>query len=263
MLSTYAPHYPSTAAPDDKKRFTDYKYRAPVYTDMTGKPDWVKKAATFKFPWPPAGSARDDQEITNYIRTLASVDRSIKAIIDKISDLGQSEKTIVIFSSDNGLLWGEHGLSDKGMPYDPSIQVPLIVKMPRAKPAINNSLIAMNLDIPATIYDLAKISEKTDGQSLVPALLGVKKQLREEILIESYGYLDWWNSFGFNAAGLGIWSGIRTDQWKFIEHPTGEKELYNLDSDPNEFVNEYNNPEYKSVRKKMENKHNSLRGIGK
>lgn len=260
LLSTYAPHAPRIYAPEDSDRFSDYVYQAPEETDMSDKPEWAKKAASYKkFPWLPSDSNYMVFEMQNQLRTLAAVDRSVNAILHKLADLDVLSQTVIIFTSDNGLLWGEHGLVDKGLPYEPAIHVPLIISLPGGKPAINNNLVAMNLDISATIFDIAGISKKTDGMSLLQILQG-KKHIpwRNEILIEADGYLKWWEQYGFMADGLGHWVGLRTKEWKYIEHPTGEKELYNLLADPDEFENLASNPEYTSIMEKLANRHREL-----
>ena len=55
------------------------------------------------------------------------------------------------------------------------------------------------------------------------------------MIIEAGGYLKWWTrAFKFSVEGLGFWTGLRTECWKYTERPTGETELYDTKTDPNE-----------------------------
>ena len=159
------------------------------------------------------------------------------------------------------MLLGEHNIADKGVPYEPAIKVPLVINIPNSEAATVNDLVAMNLDVPATILDLAGSELTTDGISLKPVLsLGIKHQ-REEALIEAGGYLSWWTKrYGFEYPGLGIWSGVRTPRWKYVEHPTGEKELYDLQRDPSELENIAKSPDTAELQRNLRRQYELLRG---
>ena len=237
MLSTYAPHAPRTPAPEDSETTYDLHQRLPLETDVSDKPRWVRRASSHIFPWSKGGpiDLRNTSQLN--AKTLAAVDRSIAALLGKLDSLGLIADTTIIFTSDNGLLSGEHNLVDKGSPYDPAIRVPLIIRAHGNRPASRSDLTAMNLDIPATIYDIAGINKKTDGVSLLPLLNNDVKGRRTEMVIEAGGYFAHWSRYGFAADGLGVWAGFRTQDWKYVEHPTGEIELYHLKLDPDEMEN--------------------------
>ena len=252
LLSTYAPHSPHVPAPEHDNQFGDIEYhgRAIDEEDISDKPLWVQQHSKHPFPWNKWNESEITTKYQDYIESTVAIDGLLDSIMHKIDTLGIDDKTVIIFTSDNGLMLREHGLFDKGQAYEESIRVPLVIKMPGENPSVSDNLVAMNLDVVATIYDIADINRDSDGISLRPLLNGKSIEGRKDILIESGGYLSWWNTFGFEADGLGTWSGLRTKNWKYIEHPTGEKELYNLAADPFEKENVINDPK-NILRKKQ------------
>ena len=95
------------------------------------------------------------------------------------NNLGVLANTLVILSSDNGYMWGEHGLWGKDKTYEESARVPLVVVMPGVAPRVETRLVTPMLDIGPTLFQLAGISRKTDGASLVPLLGGDTVSLPE------------------------------------------------------------------------------------
>ena len=81
----------------------------------------------------------------NQLRALQAVDRAVGAIVDKLEAKNKLAQTVLIFTSDNGYLWGEHGLQGKGEPYEESIRVPLVIVLPGIAPRTDDHLVAMNL----------------------------------------------------------------------------------------------------------------------
>lgn len=226
FVSTYAPHDPQTPLPEDMDLFTGYSYRGRGYkeADMSDKPAWLQQAAAMD------AGRNEDERHRNVLRSLQPVDRMVGAILDKLAALGTLDRTVIIFASDNGLAWGEHGIYDKGTPYEETIRVPLIVSVPGV-PARVESKFALLIDIAPTIYELSGIEYSADGQSLLPLIINPYAEWRKDFLIEAYGYLDW----RFNTDG--IWYGVRSGRWKFVEWNSEEIELYDLLSDPYELEN--------------------------
>jgi arylsulfatase A-like enzyme len=249
-FSVFAPHGPAIPDALDTGSYQNYLYRDRAYgeTDLSDKPDWVSNPNRFLTVKEP-----DDEFHRNQLRSLQSVDRAIGAIVDKVEEIGELDQTVFIFTSDNGYLWGEHGLSSKGMAYDESIRVPFIVSAPGVTPGENHSLIAVDLDIGATIFDMANISKPSDGQSLVPLLNDPNSPWREELVFQHWGPSE---------GAFGTWSAILTDQWKYIENARGEEELYDMSTDPYELVSEHNNPNFDFIRNELAQTLSSNRGLG-
>lgn len=226
FVSTYAPHDPETPLPEDMGLFTNYLYRGRSYgeADMSDKPAWLQAAALMD------ASRNDDERHRNILRSLQPVDRMVGAIMDRLAALGVLDKTVIIFASDNGVSWGEHGIYDKGTPYEEAIRVPLIVSVPGI-PARRETKIALLIDLAPTIYELAGVSHDADGKSLLPLLTNPATEWRTDFMIEAYGYLEW------RFPTDGIWRGVRSERWKYVEWHNGEVELYDLTNDPFELEN--------------------------
>ncbi|MBI2841359.1 MAG: sulfatase [Acidobacteria bacterium] len=213
-----APHEPATPAPGDENVFADFAYkgRSAGEGDLTDKPRYVRDLA----------KTYDATQIELFarqqIRSLQSVDRSIAAIVNAVRRKGLLEETVFIFTSDNGYLWGEHRLSGKAYPYEESIHVPLVIRMPGVTPRVEDKPVVTNVDIGATISDLAGLNRVTDGISLRPLLEDPSTAWRTEFLIQGFGDLRWSGMRGSYGGRV----------WKYVEHASGERELYDLKADP-------------------------------
>src|SRR5581483_9490814 len=100
------------------------------------------------------------------------------------------DNTLVIFTSDNGFFWGEHGRGDKRMAYEESIRVPLLMRYPKLiAPGSTRDEMALNIDIAPTLVDLAGADAPTKmhGRSLVPLLRGETSGWRTSFLSEYFG----------------------------------------------------------------------------
>ena len=183
-----------------------------------------------------------DAIVRDQARCLASVDEGVGMILEVLELTGHLENTLIVFTSDNGYLMGEHGLfDDKRWAYEESIRLPCLMRFPKLIPAgSRREQIALNIDIAPTMLDLAGVKwfEKMDGKSLVPVLQDAKAPLRESFLGEYF--------IEKVARKVPAWQSVRTDRWKYIHYPALQKmdELYDLSSDPHELENLYSNPAY-------------------
>jgi len=202
-----------------------------------------------EFRWHPSGN---DEFYRNQLRSLQAVDRAIGAIVDRVEAAGKLDNTVFIFTSDNGFNWGEHGLHEKLMPYEESIRVPLIVSLPGVTQRSEDHLVAMDLDIPATILELAGVNRPTDGASLLNLISNPASAWNDEVYLQSWGY---------RTGVFGMWASLRDDRWKFVDYPTGEQELYDLLNDPFELESQHDNPSFASIRNSMEAKLDAQKGL--
>lgn len=247
-LGYTAPHYPYGAAERHKKMFTtdaEWKpYWPPDFleADRSDKPQWLQNQKEI-----PADYAFDtDQAI---LRSMMSVDEGVGQIISLLEKRQIRDNTIIVFLSDNGMAIGEHQLIGKDCPYDECIKVPFIVDYPPLiqAPRVENKFV-LNIDIAPTIAELAgiKIPGAIDGVSMLPLLKDSSAAWRDSFFFEHYQ-----DTQSDDPSGLGMqiptfW-GIRTMQWKYVEYADGEKELYNLVSDPVEMQNIVNDPGNESI----------------
>lgn len=248
-FSTHAPHGPATPAPGDEGAFLnfDYKDRAYLEPDLTDKPTFVQDRAGLNQEMAREGALplNHSQEFPRLqLASLQAVDRAIGAIVDRIDSLGQLDNTVFVFTSDNGVLWGEHWLWTKSRPYQEAVRVPFILVVPGIEPGKDERLVAANLDIGATLYDLAGIDRATDGRSLLPLLANAKEPGRREIFFESYR-----KNTSFRALLTNRRQG--REAWKLIQHDNGESELYELKTDAFEERNLASDPAYEEIVRKL------------
>ena len=202
--------------------------------DMTDKAAWLgtqPRAATVR-----TGRAlRTYGDWTDAIRikqleALQAVDEAVRDIIVALEAIGEAEDTVVVYTSDNGLLWGEHrGWGTKGMPYEEAIRVPLVVRYPRLiRSKREEPRLIQTIDLAPTLAALAGTQPKTavDGQSFVHLMTGEPGDWRSDLLVEQ-----------MDSVAAGPFTLIRQGRWKYIEWKSGFAELYDLVDDPHELRN--------------------------
>lgn len=194
--------------------------------------------------------------IKDYLRCIKSVDESIGQLLKYLDESGLAKNTIVIYSSDQGFYLGEHGWFDKRFMYDESYRTPLIIRWPgHTKPGSINSHLVSNLDFAETFLEVAgqAIPEDMQGASLVPILKGQNpKDWRKTHYYHYYEFPGWHMVQRHEGAYDG--------RYKLMYfYDINEWELYDLKTDPKEMTNQFKNPEYTSVLKRMKQELNKLR----
>ncbi|MEM7454782.1 MAG: sulfatase [Planctomycetota bacterium] len=179
--------------------------------------------------------------VKNYLRCIKGVDESVGRITDWLEENDLSENTIVIYSSDQGFYLGDHGWYDKRWMYDESMMMPLIISWPGVtEPGSVNTDLVQNLDYAETFLDIAgaEIPETMQGHSLVPLLRGeTPDDWRESLYYHYYEYPS------VHMCPRQV--GVRTTSEKLIHYyQFDEWEYYDLNSDPDERTNLYEDPEY-------------------
>lgn len=178
--------------------------------------------------------------VKNYLRCVRGVDDSVGQLMKYLEDNGLADNTIVVYSSDQGFYLGDHGWYDKRWMYDESLKMPLIVKYPGVtQPGSLDDHLVQNLDYAETFLDIAgaAIPDDMQGQSLLPLLKGQTPQWRESIYYHYYEFPS--------VHMVTRHYGVRTDRFKLIRlYQFGQWEFYDLENDPDERVNQIDNPEY-------------------
>ena len=215
-----------------------------------GKPAWVRAArdsvvGVDGMYW---GRMPYDRFIRDYNRTILGIDENVGRLLHTLEKLGTLDSTLIIFTSDNGFLQGEHGLIDKRNMYEESIRVPMIVHCPDIVPQrLELEHIVLNTDIAPTILDAAgaSVPDTMRGVSLLPLARGRTVPWRESFLYEYF----WEEAFPQNPTVFGV----RTGRWKYLwYHGVNDKnELYDLEKDPHEMTNLIDHPDARPVRKEM------------
>ncbi len=228
-LSFRAPHHPHTPAEEDVDLYPDYLYRGRGYqeADLSDKPAWVQAQPL----WTAEEQLVADSNNRQRLQSLKAVDRAIVAVIDAVEAAGKRESTLFVLTSDNGMMFGEHRLISKGVGYEESVRIPLVMANPAFTPGTIDTLVAMPLDIPATIQSLAGLSLEGEGQDLAPWLCGEGGAGRDHVFVEAW--------FGEKVPA---WSGLITASYSYLENERGEGELYNLDIDPYQLESRHDDP---------------------
>lgn len=215
------------------------------------------------------------------LESLRAVDDGVKRIVDTLGAMGRLGNTYVLFLSDNGFFFGEHRLlGGKFLAYEPATHMPLLIRGPGIKPDSSTGELVANVDVAPTLLQLAgaEATKSVDGRSLVPYMEDPELRSRRPILFESFvetsdveaqGAIPTEGAEatgatasrgGASASASGAkatasllappkdYAGIRLGPYKYIAWPSGEKELYNLNRDPNELNSLHKVPNFFPIR---------------
>lgn len=188
--------------------------------------------------------------LRGYYAAISAMDAGVGKILDKLKDLGLEENTLVIFTADNGMNMGHHGIWGKGngtFPmnlYDTSVKVPFIARWPgKILPGVVTESMCSHYDIIQTLNELldlnATLPENLPGKSFANVLLTGENKDNHIVIFDEYG-----NS-----------RMIRNREWKYIHrYPYGPHELYHLITDPGEkenLIEQLDNPVYREIRENL------------
>ena len=184
--------------------------------------------------------------VKGYYRMIHGIDLEIGKIRARLKEQGLDKNTVIILMGDNGYFLGERQLAGKWLMYDNSIRVPLIVYDPRVQKHQDVTDMALNVDVPCTILDLAGVTppEQYHGKSLVPLVSGKDKGLgRDAALVEHL-----WEFVNIPPS-----EAVRTAQWKYFRYVNDKSEeaLYNLVEDPQEINNLARTHQFQDTLKHM------------
>lgn len=181
--------------------------------------------------------------IAYYLALVTHVDECVGQILDKLDELGLSEDTLVIFTSDHGEYLGDHGRIQKGWPgHDVIIRVPLIMRYPRKiEKNLRISNLVESVDIVPTIIDFCGIQRPNSfqGISLRALIEGKTTEHKDEIMV------DMFNPRGYRGTT------IRTERYKYYLDTDGKEFLFDLENDPDEFYSLIEDEKYKEILSKM------------
>ena len=203
---------------------------------------------------PPLGreTATTDEEIRGRAEMLLGVDDSLGRILDLLEKNGVLDDTVVVFTSDHGYFYGEHGLNEeRRLAYEETIRIPLLVRYPpRIKAGSVASRLVLSIDLAPTLLEMAGLTPgpHLEGRSLVPMLTGAPVDWRESFLIEYYS-----DTVFPRVLNMG-YSAVRTTKAKYIEYRElqGMNELYDLEADPYEEHNLIDAPGAAALRTTMQ-----------
>lgn len=237
-FAPHAPHSPATPARRHSTAFDTFDPSFPPSfseADVSDKPQYVRNRSTI--------SPTTRQAIVSFWRkqleSLLAVNEAISAILKRLAATGRLDNTIIVLTSDNGLMLGEHRLDRvKNVPYEEVVGQPLIVRWDgHVQGGTMDDHLAGAVDLAPTWADAGGASlPGAEGVSLLPILLGAEPSWRQYLLIE--------HSFS-NAPPF---CQIHDVGHSYVSYTTGEEELYDLALDPYQLVNQAANPTYAAMR---------------
>ena len=194
--------------------------------------------------------------IKDYLRCIKSVDDGVGKVLDWLDENGLAENTIVVYTSDQGFYLGEHGWFDKRFMYEESFRTPLLIRYPKEiKPGSEVGKLIQNIDFAPTLLDFAgvDIPEAIQGESFRNIVNGKSDEWRDALYYTYYEYPS--------VHMVKRHYGVRTDRYKLIHfyYDIDEWEMYDLEKDPSEMKNIYDDPAYVDVREDMHQKLEELR----
>ena len=222
--------------------------------DMTDKPPFLRRT-----PLRLRAMDRIAEHFRQRQRSLLAVDDAVQAIVDALREQGELRNTYILFTSDNGYMQGEHDVpSGKMLPYDPSTQVPLLLRGPGIPSGQVSDELVGNVDVAPTIVQIAgaRAGLPLDGRSLLPFARSPARRTRRPLLHETGGlrYVPVRDQDQDGAPAvrrLLSYRAVRTNRWLYVEYRDGARELYDLARDPNELHSHYPDPAYGPVRRTL------------
>jgi N-acetylglucosamine-6-sulfatase len=234
-LATNAPHTPAYVADRHKGMFSNEPLPKPPSfneADVSDKPAWVRNK-------PRLTSDYEEGYLNLLYRqrlgALQSVDEMVGRLVSALRDTGELSNTYIVLTSDNGIYLGEHRLAAKAAAYEEAIRVPLLVRGPGVPQGVTRSQMVLNNDLAPTFASWADVMPPSfvDGRSLSPLLsTSLPASWRTAFLVEHRRSA----SEGPYTVDKPDYDAVRTSQYLYVEYKTGERELYDLSTDPYELT---------------------------
>ncbi|MDQ4146843.1 MAG: sulfatase [Pseudomonadota bacterium] len=229
-------------------------------SDVSDKPVSVREL--------PLLDASDIQELMSRHRArlaaLLAVDDLVARVVNELAATGVLNNTVIIFTTDNGFFNGEHRLKKgKRLAYEEDVHMPLLIRGAGFPQGTTANQFVSNTDLAPTIVDLANASPGRimDGRSLLPLVQNPSLATAHNLLIAARGRRN---------AISGTYQALRNQSFLYVEHMTGERELYDMrpgtaNYDPYQLQSRHADPAYAGVMAQLAAKLNQLRtcsGIG-
>lgn len=210
--------------------------------------DGIRFSSAKYGPIPETWQEHRRESLTGYYAAITAMDAGLGRILKRLEESGRLEDTVIIFSGDNGMNMGHHGIWGKGNGtypvnmYDSSVKVPGLFSCPGLiRQGVVCDEMVSHYDLYETILDLAGIDfqkpENMPGVSFAGLLAGGKQPVRDRVVVfDEYGPCRM----------------IRTKTAKLVlRYPDGPNELYDLAADPGEEVNLYGKEEYAALQEQL------------
>jgi arylsulfatase A-like enzyme len=208
--------------------------------DVSDKPGFIRRLPRLTVERVAAITENYRQEL----ESLLAVDEGIVRVVGALREAGELNRTLIVFTSDNGFFHGEHRVPfGKVMVYEPSIRVPLILRGPGVPAGARRRQLVTNADLAPTILDAADTvaaGRVPDGRSLFPLLRDRGLAWGRELLVQG--------APGIQAVA---YRALRNDRFVYAEHANGERELYDLRRDPDQLDSLDADPDYERIEARL------------
>ncbi len=205
-------------------RAEDFAALPEFVRESEGRVRWHKQFAT---------DAMHEKSVRSYYRLITGLDRTVARIVDALERAGLADNTVILFTSDNGMFLGEHGMAGKWLMYEESIRVPMIICDPRTRPSrrVRDEMV-LNIDLAPTILKLAEIPapRNMQGRSMTTLLRERRPKWRKEWFYEHH-FANEGNPY------IPACEGVRRERFKYTRYVDRGPEvefLYDLRRDPHE-----------------------------
>lgn len=194
----------------------------------------------------PNASQDRREDIAGYYSHIAALDRAFGRLMETLEELGLSENTIVVFTSDHGDMLGSQGKQKKQKPWDESIMVPFVLRYPARAAAGRRSATLLNVvDVMPTLLGLAGIPvpERVEGADLSHAVLGRPgPEPSSAWLAHPCPFIE----------PIPEWRGVRTARYTYVRSLAGPWLLYDNENDPYQMENLVNQPAHAGLQADLE-----------
>ncbi|MDZ8120241.1 sulfatase family protein [Pontiella agarivorans] len=238
MVSIPDPHSPNTVRKPYDTMFADLPFEPPRTRKRMPAgtlPGW--RSSENKN----GGQEFDKQKMSGYFGMVKCIDENVGRLLQFLDEKGIADNTIVVFTSDHGDMLYEHDQVNKGQPFDGSARIPFVIRYPKkikSGKVIHKAY--NNTDFAPTILGLM-------GASFIPSAQGV--DCSEDLLSKDQKIFD--DRISYMAEANGLWVATVSRKHKLIYSSKGEPFLFDLEKDPDELINFYADPAYKTVLKTM------------
>jgi len=261
----HAPYTPADRHLQDYSDAPDIDIPVDVFGPRPDKPEYLYDMTMFEKDKDGKPTYKDrslDAWVKQYNQAVKAIDEGVGRIMNALEKTGQRENTVVIFTSDNGYAWGQHGFRLKIAPYDANLLTPLIVSQPNRIPQNEVCNHPVNgVDIIKTIHSLTGVTptNRLDGRDFSALLIkpdqgewnsepmiqiytgtiygGVEEITEQLTLAHKTG--KWKKFIAHKKTGIRAWMMMRKDKYKYVRYIYKDyiEELYDLENDPEELNN--------------------------
>lgn len=239
VLSLPDPHGPNTVRPPYDTMFSeeDVYIPASLKKPLAQTPNWAKPEVKLT-----ADKLRNF--MPNYYGMVKCIDDNMGRLIEELRTQDILENTLIVFTSDHGDLCGEHGRLNKGVPYEGSARIPFIAYYPPKIPKHTVVPQALScIDFLPTALSLMDIEHSVEVHGRDASTL-LQNDLNG----------DWDDITFLRSTGAGNWLCALTDRYKLVIAANERPWLLDLETDPEELINQYGKPEYEEIGKTLRNR---------